>query len=65
MMKRIFPYIAFTCLTAIAASSNFSVIAGSCSIHKNKRVEVKCDKNDTKCQSEKSEKFDFKETIKS
>ena len=51
-MKRLFPYITFTCLTFFGATSVIPVIAGGCSSHKNKAVEIKCDKDDTKCQSE-------------
>ena len=64
-MKKLFPYITFTCLTFFGATSVLPVIAGGCSSHRNKAVEIKCDKDDTKCQSEKVEKSYLKGAIKS
>ena len=48
-MKRLFPYIAFACLTGFTATTGLPVIAGSCSSHMNK----------------KAEKFDLKDSLKS
>ena len=64
-MKRFIPYITFFCLTLSAATSSLTVMAGGCSGYDNKMSEKKCDKDDTDCQINKSEKIDFNETIKS
>ena len=41
-MKRLFPYIAFACLTGFTATTGLPVIAGGCSSHMNKKAEIKC-----------------------
>ena len=64
-MKRFIPYITFICLTLSAATSGLPIMAGSCSGYGNKMSEIKCDKDDTDCQINKTEKIDFSETIKS
>ena len=64
-MKRLFPYIAFACLTSFTAITGLPVMAGGCSSHMNKKVEIKCSENDTECQTEKAEKFDLKDSLKS
>ena len=64
-MKRLFPYIAFACLTGFTATTGLPVIAGSCSSHMNKKAEIKCAEDDTECQTEKAEKFDLKDALKS
>ena len=64
-MKKIFSYITFTFLTLFAATISLPVIAGGCSSHKNKAVELKCDKDDTECQTEKVKNSFLKEAIKS
>ena len=64
-MKRIFPYIAFACLTGFTATTGLPVIAGSCSSHMNKKAEIKCAEDDTKCQTEKADKFNLKDSLKS
>jgi len=45
-MKRLFPYIAFACLTGFTATTGLPVIAGGCSNHMNKRAEIKCAEDD-------------------
>ena len=64
-MKRLFPYIAFACLTSFTATSGLPVMAGGCSSHMNKKAEIKCTENDAECQTEKAEKFDLKDSLKS
>ena len=64
-MKRLFPYIALACLTGFTATTALPVIASSCSSHMNKKAEIKCAENDTECQTEKAEKFDLKDSLKS
>ena len=64
-MKRLFPYIAFLCLTGFTTSTGLPVMAGGCSSHMNKKAEIKCAENDTECQTEKAEKFDLKDSLKS
>ena len=64
-MKRFIPYITFACLIAFSATSSLPVIAGGCSSHMNKKVEIKCDEDDTKCQTEKAEKLELNKTIRS
>ena len=64
-MKKLIPYITFTCLTAFAASSGLPVIAGGCSNHLNKKSESICAKDDTECKTIKAEKSDLKEFIES
>ena len=64
-MKRFFPYIAFACLTVFTATTGLPVIAGVCSSHMNKKVEIKCAEDDTECQSETAEKFDLRDSLKS
>ena len=64
-MKRLFPYIAFACLTGFTATTSLPVIAGGSSSHMNKKVEIKCAEEDTEGQTEKAEKFDLKDSLKS
>ena len=64
-MKRLFPYIAFACLTCFTATTGLPVMAGGCSSHMNKKAEIKCAEDDTECQTEKAEKFDLKDSLKS
>ena len=64
-MKRLFPYIAFACLTSFTATTGLPVMAGGCSSHMYKKAEIKCAEDDTECQTEKAEKFDLKDSLKS
>ena len=64
-MKRLIPYIAFACLTVFTASNGLPVMAGGCSSHLNKKVEIKCSEDDTKCQTEKAEKLKLNKTVRS
>ena len=64
-MKRIIPYIAFLYLTGFTATSGLPVMAGGCNSHINKRAEIKCAEDDTECQSEKAEKFESNNIIRS
>ena len=64
-MKRFFPYIAFACLTGFTATTGLPVMAGGCSSQINKKAEIKCAEKDTECQTEKAEKFDLKDSLKS
>jgi len=64
-MKRLFPYIAFACLTGFTTTTSLPVIAGGCSSLMNKKAEIKCAEADTECQTEKAEKFDLKDSLKS
>ena len=64
-MKRLFPYIAFACLTGFAATTGLPVFAGGCSSHMNKKAEIECAENDNECQAEKALKFDLKDSLKS
>ena len=64
-MKRLFPYIAFACLTGFTATAGLPVMAGGCSSHMNKNAEIKCADDDTECQTEKAEKFELNKTIRS
>ena len=64
-MKRFIPYITFIYFTLSAATCGLTVMAGNCNSYENKLSEKKCDKDDTDCQTNKTEKIDFNETIKS
>ena len=64
-MKRLIPKIAFACLTCFTATTGLPVMAGACSSYMNKKAEIKCAENDTECQSEKSSKFQLKDSLKS
>ena len=64
-MKRLFPYIAFACLTSFTATNGLPVMAGGCSSHMNKKAEIKFSEDDTECQTEKAEKFYLKDSLKS
>ena len=64
-MKRLFPYIAFACLTGFTSTTGLPVIAGGCSSHMNKKAEIKCAEDDTECETEKAEKFVLKDSLKS
>ena len=64
-MRKIIPYIAFFCLTGFTATSDLPLMAGSCSSHMNKKAEIKCAEDDTECQTEKAEKFEFSKTKRS
>ena len=61
-MKRFIPFFAFAFLTGLIASIGKPVIAGGCSSHMNKKAEIKCDEDDTVCQTEKVDKFDLKDS---
>ena len=64
-MKRLFPYIAFACLTGFMATTGLPVIAGGCSSHMNKKAEINCAEDDNECKNEKAEMFDLKDSLKS
>ena len=64
-MKKIIPYLAFLCLTGFTATSGLPVIAGGCSSQMDKKAEIKCDEDDTECQTEKAENFKLNKTIRS
>ena len=64
-MKRLFPYIAFACLTGFTVTTGLPVMAGGCSSHMNKKAEIKCAEEDTECQAEKTEKFELNKTVRS
>jgi len=64
-MKRIFPHIAFACLSSFIATSGLPIMAGGCNSHMNKKAEIKCAEDDTECQIEKTEKFDLRDSLKS
>ena len=64
-MKKLFPYIAFACLTGFTAITGLPVIAGGCSSHMNKKAEIKCAEDDAECQTEKAEKFDLTDSLNS
>ena len=64
-MKRLIPYIAFACLTSFTATSGLPVMAGGCSSHMNKKVEIKCADDDTECQTKKADKFELNKTVRS
>ena len=64
-MKRLIPYIAFACLTGLTATSGLPIMAGGCSNHMNKKVEIKCDEDNTECQTDKAENFELNKTIRS
>ena len=64
-MKRLIPYIAFACLTGLTATNSLPVMAGGCSSHMNKKAEIKCAEDDTKCQNEKAEKFELNKSVRS
>tara|TARA_B100000131_G_scaffold128119_1_gene125012 strand:- start:10 stop:195 length:186 start_codon:yes stop_codon:yes gene_type:complete len=61
-MKRLFPYIAFACLTGFTATSGLPVMSGGCSSQMNKKAEIKCAQDDTECQPEK---FELNKTVRS
>ena len=64
-MKKLIPYIAFACLTGLTATNGLPVMAGGCSSHMNKKVEIKCVEEDKECQTEKAEKYELNKTIRS
>ena len=64
-MKKLFPFLAFTCLTAFSVTSGLPLMAGGCSSHRNKASEIKCDKDDKECQIKNTENFDLNQAIKS
>ena len=64
-MKKIIPYIAFFCFTGITATSGLPLIAAGCNSHINKNAQIKCDKDETKCKTNKTEKYELDKTIRS
>ena len=64
-MKSFISIIAFAFLTGFTAVSSLPVMAGGCSSHMNKKTEIKCDEDDTECQTDKAEKFELNKTIRS
>ena len=63
-MKKLFPFIAFACLTGFTVTAGLPVAAGGCSSHMNKKAEIKCAEDDADCQIEKAEKFDLEDSLK-
>ena len=64
-MTKIIPYIAFLYLTGFTATSGLPVIAGGCNSHMNKNAAIKCAADDNECQTEKAEKFEINNTLRS
>ena len=64
-MKKLLPFITFTCMTAFSVTSVLPVMAGACRSHSNKASELKCDKDDKECKTKNAEKFDLKQASKS
>ena len=64
-MRRLYPFIVFACLTGLTSTTGLPVIAGGCSSHMNKKIEIKCAEDDIECQVEKAEGFDLKDSLKS
>ena len=64
-MRRLIPYITFTCLTGFTATSVLPVLSGGCSSHMKKKAKIKCAEDDTECQTEKAEKFELNKTLRS
>ena len=64
-MKKLFPYIAFACLTGFTAASGLPIMASGCSSNTSKKAEIKCAKDDSECQTKKAEKFELKKTLRS
>ena len=56
-MKKIIPYILFTCLSGITITNGFSVLAGGCNSHMNKNAKIECAEDDTECQKNRAEKY--------
>jgi len=64
-MKRLIPFIAFACLTGFTATSGLPVMASGCISDMKKITEVKCAEDDTKCQTEKAEKYGLNKSVRS
>ena len=64
-MKKLIPYLAFTCLAMITATSVLPVMAGGCNNQMNKTAKIKCADDDIDCQSEKAEMLNLKNSVKS
>ena len=64
-MKKLLPFITFTCLTALSVTSSLPAMAGGCSGYSNKASKIKCDEEDKECQTKNTEKFDLNQAIKS
>ncbi len=64
-MKRLIPFIAFSCLNCFIDTNGLPVMAGGCSSHMNKKAEIRCAEEDTECQTEKVEKFELNKTVRS
>ena len=64
-MRKVISYLGFLCLTSLTTTSVLPIMAGGCNSHMNKKAEIKCTEDDTECQTEKAEKFELNETIRS
>ena len=64
-MKGLIPYIAFACLTGFTVFSGLPVMAGGCNRQMNKKAEIKCAEDDAECKTEKAEKFELNNTVRS
>ncbi len=64
-MKNFIPFFTFALLTGFTAVNELPVISAGCSGSYNKKVKVKCEENDIKCQSEKSKNLNIKDSVKS
>ena len=64
-MKKLLPYISFAFLTGYTSISVLPVMAGGCSSHMNKKVEINCPEDDTECQTKKAEKFELNKSLRS
>ena len=64
-MKKLLPFITFTCLTIFSVTSSLPVMAGGCSSHSSKTSEIECDREDKECQIKNTKKIDLNQAIKS
>ena len=63
-MRKIFPYIAFLCLTGFTAANGVQVMARGCNNNMLKQARIECDNDDSKCQPNKADKNALDKTIK-
>ena len=64
-MRKIIHCISILCLTGFTLTSKLPVIAAGCNSHMNEKVQIKCDKDNPNCQTNKTEKNELEETFRS
>ena len=64
-MRKFVLYVAFFCLCGFTTTNGFPVMASGCNNHIKKEVQDACNKEDPKCQTNKSKYYESEKTFRS